>query len=276
MTRSAAPRAAAATMEQRPLRRDAEVNLSRILVAARDVFAEHGYEASMEEIAMRADVGVGTLYRRFPNKADLLDAVVEAAHERKRQIAEAVLADVAPEDGVFEFVRRCIAVPSCWRATISAPPWRTSGTGLGQTAPLLQVILERSQRAGSVRPDIEVADIVVVLMAVRSIADVCDTKSLKPSLRFLEFAAGRTSSRPPRHLPATLDRLPARPGSAPALRGWAPRGKARRGKRPDDLRQLRFHRGPEAGGRVRGTHQTDPGVHPHVTLLQRALDCAVA
>ena len=43
---------------------------------------------------MRADVGVGTLYRRFPNKADLLDAVVEAAHERKRQIAEAVLAEV--------------------------------------------------------------------------------------------------------------------------------------------------------------------------------------
>ena len=103
---------------------------------------------------MRADVGVGTLYRRFPNKADLLNAVVEAAHERKRQIAEAVLADVAPGDGVFEFVRRCIAVPSCWRATISAPPWRTSGTGLGQTAPLLQEILERSQRAGSVRPDI--------------------------------------------------------------------------------------------------------------------------
>ena len=188
MTRSAAPRAVAATMEQRPLRRDAEVNLSRILVAARDVFAEHGYEASMEEIAMRADVGVGTLYRRFPNKADLLDAVVVAAHERKRQIAEAVLVDVAPEDGIFEFVRRCIAVPSCWRATISAPPWRTSGTGLGQTAPLLEVILERSQRAGSVRPEVEVADIVVVLMGVRSIADVCDTKSLKPSLRFLEFA----------------------------------------------------------------------------------------
>ena len=163
---------------------DAEVNLSRILVAAHDAFAEHGYEASMEEIAMRADAAWGALYRRFPNKADLLDAVVVAAHERKRQIAEAVLADVAPEDGVFEFVRRCIAVPSCWRATIAAPPWRTSGTGLGQTAPLLGEVLERSQRAGSVRPDVEVADIVVVIMAVRSIADVCDTKSLKPSLRF--------------------------------------------------------------------------------------------
>ena len=89
----------------------------------------------MEEIAVRADVGVGTLYRRFPNKADLLNAVVEAAHERKRQIAETVLADVAPEDGVFEFVRRCIAVPSCWRATIAAPPWRYERDGTGPDGP---------------------------------------------------------------------------------------------------------------------------------------------
>ena len=209
MTKSAAPRSGAPTMEQRPLRRDAEVNLSRILVAARDVFAEHGYEASMEEIALRADVGVGTLYRRFPNKADLLDAVVEAALLRQRQIAEAVLTEVAPEEGVFEFVRRSIAVPSCWRATISAPPWRTSGTGLGQTAPLLQEILDRSQQAGSVRPDVEVADIVVVLMAVRSIADVCDSKSSKPSLRFLELLLDglRPGHAAPAHDPLTIAQL---------------------------------------------------------------------
>jgi AcrR family transcriptional regulator len=173
--------------EPRQLRRDAEVNLSRILVAARDVFAEEGYEASMESIAARAEVGVGTLYRRFPNKADLLDAVVVSAKERNRQIARDVLADVPPEDAVFEFLRRCIAVPSCWRATISAPPWRTRRTGLDKMAPLLQQLLERSQAAGTVRPDVGIADLVVTLMSVRSIADVCDTKSSKPSLRFLEL-----------------------------------------------------------------------------------------
>jgi AcrR family transcriptional regulator len=178
---------AALAAEPRPLRRDAEVNLSRILAAARDVFAEEGYDASMEAIAVRAEVGVGTLYRRFPHKADLLNAVVAAAHERNRQIAEAVLADVPPEDGVFEFLRRCIAYPSCWRATISAPPWRSEGTGLDKLAPLLREILTRSQRAGAVRSDIDVADIVMVLMSVRAIADVCNTKSSKPSLRFLEL-----------------------------------------------------------------------------------------
>jgi AcrR family transcriptional regulator len=171
----------------RPLRRDAEVNLTRILAAARDVFAEQGYEASMECIAARAEVGVGTLYRRFPNKADLFTAVVGAAQQRSREIAEQVLMEVSPEEAVFEFVRRCIAVPSCWRATISAPPWRTTGTGLREISELLHEILERSQRAGTVRADVEVTDIVVTLLSVRSIADVCDSDASRPSLRFLEL-----------------------------------------------------------------------------------------
>ncbi|HXN62687.1 MAG TPA: helix-turn-helix domain-containing protein [Acidimicrobiales bacterium] len=171
----------------RTLRRDAEVNLTRILVGARDVFAEHGYDASMETIAERAEVGVGTLYRRFPTKADLFDAVVDAAKERNRAIAEEVLAEVAPADAVFEFVRRCVAVPSCWRATIAAPPWRSKGTGLDELAPLLGEMLSRSRRAGTVRHDIQVTDIVVALMSVRAIADVCDTGRSTPSARFLEL-----------------------------------------------------------------------------------------
>jgi AcrR family transcriptional regulator len=197
------------TAETRPLRRDAEVNLSRILAAARDVFAEEGYEASMEGIAMRAEVGVGTLYRRFPNKADLLNAVVEAAHERNLQIAEAVLADVPPEEGVFEFLRRCIAYPSCWRATISAPPWRSKGTGLEKLAPLLGEIVNRSKRAGTVRADVDVSDIVVVLMSVRAIADLCDTKTSKPSRRFLELLLDglRPGHDPVAHDPLTVAQL---------------------------------------------------------------------
>jgi AcrR family transcriptional regulator len=197
------------TAETRPLRRDAEVNLSRILAAARDVFAEEGYEASMEGIAMRAEVGVGTLYRRFPNKADLLNAVVEAAHERNLQIAETVLADVPPEDGVFEFLRRCIAYPSCWRATISAPPWRSKGTGLEKLAPLLGEIVNRSKRAGTVRADVDVSDIVVVLMSVRAIADLCDTKTSKPSRRFLELLLDglRPGHDPVAHDPLTVAQL---------------------------------------------------------------------
>jgi AcrR family transcriptional regulator len=195
--------------EPRHLRRDAEVNLSRILAAARDVFAEQGYDASMESIAVRAEVGIGTLYRRFPTKADLLNAVVEAARERNRRIAEEVLADVPPGEAVFEFVRRCIAAPSCWRATISTAPWRSSGTGLEQTAPLLAELIERSRRAGTIRPDVEVSDVVMVLMSVRSIADICDTKSSKPSRRFFELLLDglRPGHDPVAHDPLTVAQL---------------------------------------------------------------------
>ena len=102
---------AGATAGRRPLRRDAEVNLARILDAARLVFAEQGYGASMETIAERADVGVGTLYRRFPHKSALFEAVVDEAKRRNREIAEAVLDEVPDGEAVFEFVRRCVAAP---------------------------------------------------------------------------------------------------------------------------------------------------------------------
>jgi AcrR family transcriptional regulator len=195
--------------EARPLRRDAEVNLGRILEAARDVYAEQGYDASMEAIATRADVGVGTLYRRFPTKADLFGAVVEEARRRNREIAEEVLADVPAGEAVFEFVRRCIGVPSVWRATTSAPPWGTRGTGLARIAPLLEQIVDRSRDAGTLRPEVEVTDVVVVLKAVRSIADLCDTPAQKPSLRFLELALDglRPGHAAPAHPPLTVAQL---------------------------------------------------------------------
>jgi AcrR family transcriptional regulator len=185
MTRAGGTAAAAAA--RRPLRRDAEVNLARILDAARLVFAEQGYGASMETIADRAEVGVGTLYRRFPHKSELFEAVVDEAKRRNREIAETVLAEVPDGEAVFEFVRRCVAAPSCWRATTEAPPWRSTGTGLDLLAPLLEDILARSQRAGTVRTDLAVSDIVVGLLSVRAIADVCDTTGARPSLRFLEL-----------------------------------------------------------------------------------------
>jgi AcrR family transcriptional regulator len=174
----------------RPLRRDAEQNLARIIEAAHGAFAELGYEASMEQIAVRADVGVGTLYRRFPNKADLFAAVVDTATDRTRRIADEVLATVSPSEAIFEFVRRCVDAPSCWRATTSPQPWsegRADGA-LASLLPLIGNILRASQDAGTARADIGVTDVVVVLMAVRAIADVCDADVRGASRRFLDLA----------------------------------------------------------------------------------------
>ena len=72
----------------RPLRRDAEQNRQRLLDAAADVFAEHGLEASVEEIARTAGVGMGTLYRRFPTKDALISALVQDVLSTMLAIAE--------------------------------------------------------------------------------------------------------------------------------------------------------------------------------------------
>ena len=65
--------------QARPLRRDAERNRDRIVEAAHKAFADDGIDVSVEEIARRAGVGIATLYRRFPTKDDLIDAVLEDA-----------------------------------------------------------------------------------------------------------------------------------------------------------------------------------------------------
>jgi AcrR family transcriptional regulator len=216
MSKSAAPQMAPSPtsetqVDARPLRRDAELNLSRILTAARDVFAQLGYDASMEQIAARADVGVGTLYRRFPNKADLLEAVVDAAKDQTKTIAEEVLAQMPAGDAVFEFVRRCVAVPSCWRATITRPPWsvKNAGFALTELAPLFQQILGRSQDAGTIRRDIELTDLVVTLVSVRAVADLCDARAPGSSRRFLELALDglRPGNPAPSHPPMTTRTL---------------------------------------------------------------------
>lgn len=197
----------------RPLRRDAEQNLARVIAAARDVFAEQGYEASMEQIAARADVGIGTLYRRFPNKADLFAAVVDAATTRTRTIADEVLAGVAPAAAVFEFVRRCVATPSCWRATTTRRPWSggQADVVLGDLLPVIGRILAASQQAGTARDDVDPTDVVVLLMSVRAIADLCDTEAPGASQRFLDLALdgirpGPTSPGRPPMTPRQLGR----------------------------------------------------------------------
>jgi AcrR family transcriptional regulator len=187
---SSPPRRPGASLSRaKPLRRDAEQNLTRILASASEVFAQRGYEASMEEIAEKAEVGVGTLYRRFPSKADLVKAVVEAANRRTEEVAASVLADCSPADGVFEFLRRCVATPSCWRVIVSRAPGigDTPRHGITRIAPLVELLLENGKKAGEIRPDVVFSDLAVALMAVRAVADLFDPVAASTSGRYLEL-----------------------------------------------------------------------------------------
>src|SRR6187455_2802316 len=92
--------------DTRPLRRDAERNRGLLVAAARDAFAADGIEVSVEEIARRAGVGVATLYRRFPTKEELIDAVLEDALGEICDAAEAALEVEDAWAGFTSFLER--------------------------------------------------------------------------------------------------------------------------------------------------------------------------
>ena len=80
---------------ERPLRRDAERNRQRILDAARELFTERGLAVTLNDIAHHAGVGVGTVYRRFPDRVQLIEALFEQRLEQIRELAEAARAILA-------------------------------------------------------------------------------------------------------------------------------------------------------------------------------------
>jgi AcrR family transcriptional regulator len=202
-----------AQLGTRPLRKDAELNLERILLAAEDVFAEHGFEASMEQVAVRAGVGVGTLYRRFPNKESLVLAIVDMAGERSQLLAKTVLAECAPEDGIFEFMRRCLFTPSDLRALVSRSPRLVEShrSKVALVAPTVERLIANAKAAGALRSGVTFSDIAVVLMSVRSVGDRCGEEGPQQSERQLQLLIDglRTtdSARPLPHRPLSRAKL---------------------------------------------------------------------
>ena len=94
------------SIAERPLRADAARNRARLLAAARDVFAERGLDATMDEVARRAGVGVGTAYRRFRNRDDLIAALFEERLEEFMGCLDDALADSDPWRGLSGFLER--------------------------------------------------------------------------------------------------------------------------------------------------------------------------
>src|SRR3981081_1901799 len=101
------PRSATST-GARPLRRDAERNRQQILLAARAAFAHRGLTVTRDEIAQRAGVGVGTVYRRYANKDDLIDELYEDIIAELAAAAEAELAQADPWKGLIGFLEHSL------------------------------------------------------------------------------------------------------------------------------------------------------------------------
>ncbi|HEX4216909.1 MAG TPA: helix-turn-helix domain-containing protein, partial [Acidimicrobiales bacterium] len=94
----------AAEVEGRPMRADARRNYERLVAAARDVFSREGGGASMDAVARKAGVGVGTLYRHFPKRIDLVEAVYRTDVDTLVQTAEEAVVDLEPWPAVKTFL----------------------------------------------------------------------------------------------------------------------------------------------------------------------------
>ncbi|MGZ4320300.1 MAG: TetR/AcrR family transcriptional regulator [Gaiellaceae bacterium] len=155
------------TVKERPLRRDAQANRERIVAAARAVFAAQGIEATVEEIARRAGVGMGTLYRRFPTKEDLVDAVLEDAFGQFVHVAEEALAEDDAWAGFTGFLERSLALHGADRGlkdlVDSSEHGRVRADALrARWRPLIRRLVERAQEQGSLRADFTPEDVRVV------------------------------------------------------------------------------------------------------------------
>jgi AcrR family transcriptional regulator len=153
-----------------PLRKDAQRNRERLVEAARTVFAERGLDVALDEVARRAGVSIGTLYNRFPTRADLVAAVFADRRETLIETAEHALAMDDPWAGFTHFVEQVCRMQAADRGYNDL-----SARSIPQAAPtpdhvrgreLMVEVIERAKRSGTLRPDFVLADMAFVTWAI--------------------------------------------------------------------------------------------------------------
>lgn len=159
----------------RALRADARRNRERILESARAVFAEFGAEAQMDDVAARAGVGVGTVYRHFPTKEALM---VELMRQKFRLFAdrarEALETDEEPFEALVGLMRRNAETAASDAATQLAIAgagdnvWDATAAEREDLLEGTQELILRARRAGTIRPDIEATDIAMLMCGICS------------------------------------------------------------------------------------------------------------
>src|ERR1700709_2494624 len=150
---------------RRPLRRDAREHRDRLLAGAQREFAAHGGDASLEKIARDAGVAIGTLYRHFPTRLDLLIAAFEPRLQEFLDGANKALELDDPWEWVVPYLENLFRVQAGDRGFNDFLSRRFPGNAdteriHDQMCRQIEDVLTRAQKAGEVRADITLADIV--------------------------------------------------------------------------------------------------------------------
>jgi AcrR family transcriptional regulator len=198
----------------RPLRADAEHNRERIVEAARELFAERGIDVTREEIARRAGVGMATLKRRFPTRADL----VAGAFEEKMWLfatgARKALKDPDPWHGFCRYVSSLCAMQTSDRGfsdvlTMTFPSVTRFQAARDQAFEDFSELTRRAKEAGSLRQDFVTEDLIILLMASAGVVGATGTVAPRSAPRLIgyllqAFAAPGGGKLPPPPSPSQM------------------------------------------------------------------------
>jgi AcrR family transcriptional regulator len=174
-----------ATTTEKPLRKDAERNRRRILDAATELFAERGLAVTLNDIAHHADVGVGTVYRRFPDKELLIDALFEERVQDMLDLAEESLACEDAWQGLVSFLEGSLELQARDRGLkqllLGTPQGCAKVGGVRERIfPIVDALVVRARDAGQLRADVEPGDFAAAQWMVGAVLDY--SRDVRPEL----------------------------------------------------------------------------------------------
>lgn len=193
----------------RRLRADAARNQQRIVEAARQLFADHGLEITLDDVAERAGVGVGTVYRRFANKKELIAEVFEQNVGEFAVAAEAAAKHPDPWLGLVQFFEYACTHLATNRGFSEVmleleEDMERFAQLRDRIKPTIAAVVDRAREAGALQPDIEPSDFFALIHMVDAIAEF--SKPVNPNTwqRYMAIALNgvRSDDAPRRPLPA--------------------------------------------------------------------------
>ena len=168
----------------RPLRRDAQRNHDALLAAAAEVFASRGLDATLDDVAAHAGVGVATAYRHFENKTALIDALFESMIEELVASAKTSLAIADPWEAFTNFladtIDRQVRNRGLRQVLQSQAGEQRVSRVRERLTPLIDRLFQRAKAAGMIRTDITVTDIGILVTAIAEIGDI--SRQIRPNL----------------------------------------------------------------------------------------------
>ncbi|HTU29681.1 MAG TPA: TetR/AcrR family transcriptional regulator [Solirubrobacteraceae bacterium] len=189
------------TPGEKPLRKDAERNRRLILDAARELFAQRGLGVTLNDIAHHAGVGVGTVYRRFPDKTALIESLFEESFQEIADRLRAAVADPDPWHGLVTFLDgqfETQARDQGLKELITATPDGIARVSRlrDELLPLSDQLVARAKQSGMLREDVDPTDLAIVQIMIGSVLDAAREVEPEAWRRYLAIFLRGVSARP--------------------------------------------------------------------------------